>query len=208
MGYLLLFLEGLGVGLAIAAPVGPVGVLCISRTLHHGIWIGLASGLGAAVADAVYGAVAGFGVSWVAEFLLAYQDMLRVLGGGFLLILGLRILARGPAHEAMTPAWSAPRPPLAFASCFLLTLTNPMTILAFVAVFAGLGLIEATTRIGTGVVLVLGVFLGSAFWWLALSGLVGLLRGRMTPRILIWVNRVSGAILTGFGGGMLLATLP
>ncbi len=207
MGYLLLFVEGLGVGLAIAAPVGPVGVLCISRTLRHGLWIGLASGLGAAVADGVYGAVAGFGVSWVAEFLLTYQDTLRVMGGAFLLILGLRILIRGPAHEAGHPAWSEPRPALAFASCFLLTLTNPMTILAFVAVFAGLGLVEATTHIGTGVVLVLGVFLGSAFWWLALSGLVALLRGRVTPNILIWVNRVSGAILTGFGGGMLLAAV-
>ena len=207
MGYLLLFLEGLGVGLAIAAPVGPVGVLCISRTLRHGLWIGLASGLGAAVADAVYGAVAGFGVSWVAEFLLAYQDTLRVLGGTFLLILGLRILVRGPATEAGQPAWSEPRPALAFASCFLLTLTNPMTILAFVAVFAGLGLVEATTHIGTGAILVLGVFLGSAFWWLALSGLVALLRGRVTPNILIWVNRASGAILTGFGGDMLLAFL-
>ncbi len=207
MGYLLLFLQGLGVGLAIAAPVGPVGVLCISRTLRHGLWIGLASGLGAAAADGAYGAVAGFGVSWVAEFLLGYQDTLRVLGGAFLLILGLRILVRGPAQEAGQPAWSEPRPTLAFASCFFLTLTNPMTILAFVAVFAGLGLVEATTRIGTGVVLVLGVFLGSAFWWLALSGLVALLRGRMTPRILVWVNRASGAILTGFGGGMLLALL-
>ncbi len=207
MAYLLLFLQGLGVGLAIAAPVGPVGVLCISRTLRHGLWIGLASGLGAAVADGVYGAIAGFGVSWVAEFLIANQDPLRLLGGAFLLLLGLRILARGPAPEAGQPAWSEPRPALAFASCFLLTLTNPMTILAFVAVFAGFGLVEATTRIGTGVVLVLGVFLGSAAWWLALSGLVALLRGRMTPRILIWVNRVSGAILTGFGGGMLLAFL-
>ncbi len=117
-------------------------------------------------------------------------------------------MVRGPAQEAGQPTWSAPRPLLAFTSCFLLTLTNPITILAFVAVFAGLGLVEATTSIAAGAVLVLGVFLGSAFWWLALSGLVGLLRGRMTPRILIWVNRVSGAILTGFGGGMLLATLP
>lgn len=205
MGYLFLFLEGVGVGLAIAAPVGPVGVLCISRTLRHGIGIGLASGLGAAVADGVYGAVAGFGVSWVAELLIEYQDLLRILGGVFLLALGARILARGPAHEASHSERSDSRPGLAFASCFLLTLTNPITILAFVAVFAGLGLVEATTSLATGAILVLGVFLGSAFWWLALSGLVGLLRGRVTPRILVWVNRISGAILTGFGGGALLA---
>ena len=207
MGYLFLFLQGVGVGLAIAAPVGPVGVLCVNRTLRHGIGIGLASGLGAAVADAAYGAVAGFGVSRVAEFLLGHQDTLRVLGGAFLLILGLRILIRGPAHEAGQPAWSAPRPVLAFTSCFLLTLTNPITILAFVAVFAGLGMVESTTSIAAGAVLVLGVFLGSAFWWLALSGLVALLRGRVTPRILVWVNRISGAILTGFGVGALLVVL-
>ena len=151
--------------------------------------------------------MAGFGVSWVAEFLLGHQDTLRVLGGGFLLILGLRIFIRGPAQEAGQPTWSAPRPLLAFTSCFLLTLTNPITILAFVAVFAGLGLVEATTSIAAGAVLVLGVFLGSAFWWLALSGLVALLRGRVTPRILVWVNRISGAILTGFGLGALLVVL-
>jgi threonine/homoserine/homoserine lactone efflux protein len=205
MGYLLLFLEGIAVGLAIAAPVGPVGVLCISRTLRHGTWVGLASGLGAAVADGAYGAIAGFGVSSVAEFLLDYQDPLRAFGGAFLLILGVRILARGPAHEAKQPVWGEPRILGAFTSCFLLTLTNPITILAFLAIFAGLGLVEATTSIGTGAILVLGVFLGSAVWWLALSGLVGRLRGRVTPRILVWVNRISGAILTGFGGGALLA---
>lgn len=204
MGYLFLFLEGTAVGLAIAAPVGPVGVLCVSRTLRHGAWIGLASGLGAAVADAVYGAVAGFGVSSVSVFLLDYQDVLRGLGGAFLLILGMRILARGPAHEARQPIWGEPRIFGAFASCFLLTLTNPMTIVAFVAIFAGLGLVEATTSIATGVILVLGVFFGSAFWWLALGGLVTLLRGHVTPRIMLWVNRISGAILTGFGLGALL----
>jgi threonine/homoserine/homoserine lactone efflux protein len=151
--------------------------------------------------------VAGFGVSWVAEFLLEYQDVLRVLGGLFLLALGARILTRGPAHEASHSERSDSRPALAFTSCFLLTLTNPMTILAFLAVFAGLGLVEATTHIGTGVVLVLGVLLGSAFWWLALSAVVALLRGRVTPPILVWVNRISGAILTGFGLGALLAFL-
>ncbi len=104
MGHLLLFLEGIAVGLAIAAPVGPIGALCVSRTLRHGTWIGLASGLGAACADAVYGAIAGFGVSSVAAFLVDFQDVLRLLGGTFLLVLGVRILTRGPAHEAAQPA--------------------------------------------------------------------------------------------------------
>jgi threonine/homoserine/homoserine lactone efflux protein len=207
MGYLLLFLEGIAVGLAIAAPVGPIGVLCISRTLHHGAWIGLASGLGAACADAVYGAIAGFGGSSVAGFLVDFQDMLRVFGGAFLLVLGIRILARGPAHEASQPAWGETRLAGAYASCFLLTLTNPTTILSFVAIFAGLGLVQEGGDYASAVSLVLGVFLGSALWWLALSGMVGVLRGHVTPRVLVWVNRVSGAVISGFGIGALLAVV-
>ncbi len=207
MGHLLLFLEGIAVGLAIAAPVGPIGALCVSRTLRHGVWVGLASGLGAACADAVYGAIAGFGVSSVAAFLVDFQDVLRLLGGTFLLVLGVRILARGPASEASKGAWGEARLPGAFASCFLLTLTNPTTILAFVAIFAGLGLVEETRDVTAAASLVFGVFLGSAAWWLALGGFVGMLRGRMTPRIMVWVNRVSGAVITGFGIGVLLAAV-
>ena len=207
MGHLLLFLEGIAVGLAIAAPVGPIGALCISRTLRHGTWIGLASGLGAACADAAYGAIAGFGVSSVAAFLVDFQDALRLLGGTFLLVLGIRILTREPAHEASQPAWGEARHAGAFASCFLLTLTNPTTILAFVAIFAGLGLVQEGLDYTAAASLVLGVFLGSAFWWLALSAMVGLLRGRVTPAILVWVNRGSGAVITGFGIGVLLAAV-
>ncbi len=205
MGHFLIFLEGVAVGLAIAAPVGPIGALCVSRTLRHGIWVGLASGLGAACADAFYGAVAGFGVSSVAVFLLDVQDTLRLLGGAFLLVLGAHILARGPAPEASKGTLGEARLPGAFVSCFLLTLTNPTTILAFVAIFAGLGLVEETRDVTAAASLVFGVFLGSAAWWLALGGFVGLLRARVTPRVMVWVNRVSGAIITGFGAGALLA---
>ena len=207
MGHLLLFLEGIAVGLAIAAPVGPIGALCVNRTLHHGAWIGLASGLGAACADAVYGAIAGFGVSSVAAFLVDFQGLLRLFGGAFLLVLGIRILTRGPAHEAAQPAWSEAHPAGALASCFLLTLTNPTTILSFVAIFAGLGLVQEGRDYAAAASLVFGVFLGSAFWWLALSAMVSLLRGRVTPAILVWVNRVSGAVITGFGIGVLLAAV-
>ena len=207
MGHLLLFLEGIAVGLAIAMPVGPIGALCINRTLRHGTWIGLASGLGAACADAVYGAIAGFGVSSVAAFLVDFQDALRLLGGTFLLVLGVRILTREPAPEARQPAWGEARHAGAFASCFLLTLTNPTTILSFVAIFAGLGLVQEGLSYTGAASLVLGVFLGSALWWLALSAMVGLLRGRVTPAILVWVNRGSGAVITGFGIGVLLAAV-
>lgn len=202
-----MLLQGVAVGLAIAAPVGPIGALCVSRTLRYGVWVGLASGLGAACADAVYGAIAGFGVSSVAVFLLDVQDVLRVLGGAFLLVLGAGILARGPSPESSKGALGEARLPGAFASCFLLTLTNPTTILAFVAIFAGLGLVEETRDVIAAASLVFGVFIGSAAWWLALGGFVGLLRGRVTPQVMVWVNRASGAVMAGFGAGALLAVM-
>lgn len=196
-----LFLKGVAIGLAIAAPVGPVGVLCVHRTLVQGAVVGLVSGLGAATADAVYGAVAGLGLTGVANFLLDYQTHLRLLGGAFLLVLGLRVLRRPPAAAAAADAEGGLLH--AFASCFALTLTNPATILAFVAIFAGIGLLGEGGGYGAVASLVAGVFLGSALWWLALSGLVTVLRGHVTPRLMAWVNRVSGAILVGFGAGVI-----
>ncbi|MFQ5773983.1 MAG: LysE/ArgO family amino acid transporter [Kiloniellaceae bacterium] len=199
MHQLLIFLKGVAVGLAIAAPVGPVGILCIRRTLHQGAPVGLASGLGAACADALYGAVAGFGLTSVASFLLAFQGTLRLLGGAFLAVLGVRILARPAAGDEPAAAPAQARLAGAFGSCFLLTLTNPATILSFVAVFAGLGLVEHLAGYAAALSLVAGVFAGSALWWFALSGAVGLLRGRMSAPSLRWVNRIAGAVILGFG---------
>lgn len=194
-----LFGKGVAIGFAIAAPVGPVGVLCIRRTLHFGRWVGLFSGLGAASADAAYGAVAGFGVSSVAAFLLEFEDWLRVLGGLFLLGLGARILTRAPAGQAAPPTPVQPRLIGAFTSCFLLTLTNPATILSFVAIFAGLGLVGLAGDYVAAAALVAGVFIGSAVWWLALSASVGLLHGRMNAATLPWINRISGSVILAFG---------
>ncbi len=196
-----LLVRGLVIGFSIAAPVGPIGLLCIRRTLTDGRGAGLASGLGAATADAVYGAVAGFGLSAVSSFLLAQRAWLRLIGGALLCCLGLRIFLAKPASQAA----SARRGGLggAFGSTLLLTLANPTTILSFVAVFAGLGVADRGGDYAAAGTLVLGVFTGSALWWLLLSGGVGLLRERITPRALRWVNRLSGAIITGFGLGAL-----
>jgi threonine/homoserine/homoserine lactone efflux protein len=196
---LALFGKGVAIGFAIAAPVGPVGVLCIRRTLHFGRWVGLFSGLGAASADATYGAIAGFGVSSVSAFLLEFEDWLRVFGGLFLLGLGAHILMRAPAGQAAAPAPVQSRLAGAFTSCFLLTLTNPATIMSFVAIFAGLGLVEMGRDYGAAVALVAGVFVGSAVWWLALSASVGLLHGRMNTATLPWINRISGTVILAFG---------
>ena len=192
-----LLLKGLLIGFSIAAPVGPIGVLCIRRTLAQGHAAGLASGLGAATADAVYACIAGFGLTLISGLLISQQSWLKLLGGAFLCYLGIRTLLAQPAERAASAAGMGLAG--AYTSTFFLTLTNPTTILSFVAVFAGLGLASMGGDYAAAVVLVLGVFVGSALWWLLLSGGVGLLRARFDTRAMRWVNRISGAVITAFG---------
>ena len=192
-----LIFRGFLLGFAIAAPVGPIGLLCIQRTLSQGLWVGLASGLGAATADAFYGAVAAFGLTLVSGFLIEQQFWLALVGGLFLCYLGVRTLLSAPAERAA--AGEARSIGATYASTFLLTITNPMTILAFVAIFAGAGLATSGGDVGAAVWMVLGVFGGSAAWWLLLSGGVSLLRTHISGGVLLWVNRAAGAILVLFG---------
>ena len=191
------FARGLAIGFAIAAPVGAIGLLCIRRTLAHGRLTGFVSGLGAATADALYGAVAALGLTAISATLVAHQHVVRIVGGLFLIYLGARTTLAQPAIEA--EAASARGLAAAFGSTLAVTLTYPTTILSFVAVFAGLGLGTTTGDRASAALMVCGVFLGSAVWWLLLSGAVGLFRQALTPRRLQWVNRLSGAMLIGFG---------
>jgi threonine/homoserine/homoserine lactone efflux protein len=189
--------KGFIIGFSIAAPVGPIGVLCIRRTLASGRVIGLLSGLGAATADAIYGSIAAFGLSFISNFLVQQQILLRLVGGLFLCILGFRTMLSKPARidiQANPASWLS-----AYGSTFFLTLTNPLTILSFAAIFAGLGLLGAKNTYGTPAIMVLGVFLGSACWWFILSGVTSLIKSRLNTTSLIWVNRISGAIILGFG---------
>ena len=160
-------LRGLAIGFSIAAPVGPIGVLCIRRTLAEGRVSGLVSGLGAATADAIYGCIAGFGLTFIANILISQQVWLRLIGGLFLCYLGVKTLLAKPAHQATSAKGNGLVG--AYASTFFLTLTNPMTILSFVAIFAGLGLASTGGNYASAGVLVFGVFIGSALWWLILE---------------------------------------
>jgi threonine/homoserine/homoserine lactone efflux protein len=189
-------LKGLVIGFSIAAPVGPIGVLCIRRSLADGPRVGLATGLGAATADALYGAVAAFGLTVVSNALVARRLWLAILGGVFLCYLGVRTFLSAPREDAVEGPLHGIAS--AYGSTLLLTLTNPMTILSFVAIFAGLGL-SGSPDSRSAVALVAGVFLGSALWWLTLSTGVALVRSRMSPTWMRSVNRVSGAIIMSFG---------
>ena len=188
-----LYIRGLVIGFSIAAPVGPIGVLCIRRTLADGRAAGFASGLGAATADAVYGCIAAFGLTAVSGILVGQQSWFRLIGGVFLCYLGVRTLLARPAERAASSQGGGLLQ--AYASTFLLTLTNPMTILSFAAVFAALGVGNGDGSYLSAAAVVAGVFTGSALWWLLLSGGAGTLRSRLDPAKLLWVNRFSGIII-------------
>jgi len=194
LGFLI---SGFIIGFSIAAPVGPIGVLCMRRTLAEGRLHGLVSGLGAATADAMYGCVAAFGLTFISDTLIQQQLWLRLFGGVFLCLLGAKTLLAKPSEKS--PSEKRTGILGAYGSTFFLTLTNPMTILSFAAIFAGIGLGSAVADYGSAALLVFSVFAGSALWWLVLSGTVGLLRKKVTSSVLKWINRVSGAIITGFG---------
>ena len=200
------FLRGLIIGLSIAAPVGPIGVLCIRRTLADGRAIGFASGLGAATADALYGAVAAFGLSLVTNVLVEQRLWLQAVGGLFLCYLGWRTWTAMPRPVSGAVA-GAGGLVAAWASTFALTLTNPTTILSFAAIFAGLGLGRAVGSYRAASTMVLGVFLGSALWWLFLSVSVGLARSSLTADRLRWINRTSGGVIGAFGVVALVSML-
>ena len=190
-------LKGIILGFSIAAPVGPIGILCIRRTLQFGRFSGLCSGLGDAAADVIYAVVAAFGLTFISNMLMAGQFWLRLIGGLFLLYLGWKTFfakvndrTKEVAHTSLAGD---------FTSTFFLTITNPMTILSFLAVFAGLGLSSMNSTYLEASSLVFGVFLGSAAWWLILSEGVTLFRKKVSEKVMKWINHFAGALIIGFG---------
>jgi threonine/homoserine/homoserine lactone efflux protein len=203
----LILLKGMLVGFLIAAPVGPINVLCVRRTLVHGRLAGIVSGLGAAVADTFYGAIAAFGLAFVTSLLLHERFWIGLVGAILLVVLGVRTLLAGP------PTVAAGKDPSSllgdFTSTLFLTLTNPITILSFLFIFATLGIDSGDGVTFDDSLLILGVFLGSLAWWLMLTGLVGMFHGRFNEHGLLWANRVAGVLILAFAGAVLwdLSTL-
>ncbi len=191
-----LFLKAVLIGLSIAAPVGPIGLLCIQRTLAHGARIGFVSGLGAAAADGVYGAIGAFGLIAITQFFVRLATPLAICGALFLSWMGVQMLRSAPADKAPA-APDALQTGRAFATVFALTLTNPMTILSFVAVFASIGGTVAAAP-GTAGIMLLGILSGSALWWLMLTLGVSVVRRKIDQRVMRTINRVAGLFLLGF----------
>ncbi|AOE85666.1 LysE family translocator [Pseudomonas sp. TCU-HL1] len=202
---ILLFLKSFLIGLSIAAPVGPIGLLCIQRTLSHGARIGFISGLGAATADACYGALGAFGIGAITRAFVALATPLALAGALFLAWMGLKMLRATPPERAASvgdPVLALP----AFASVFLLTLSNPLTILSFVAIFATLSGGEPLSGADGGL-MVLGVFCGSALWWLTLCLAVSRVRHRLGVRAMQWIDRGAGVCLLGFAAWQLVRVI-
>ena len=198
------YFRGIFVGAAIALPVGPVNLLTIRRTLAHGHACGLATGIGAALADTAYSAIAAFGLTLISSFLLSQQLWLRLGGGLFLVVMGVRAFY---SHPSLDPASGAP-PSLAraAASSFLVTISNPITLLAFGAVFGAVGVIHPDLGELDAGLLVAGLFTGSMLWWLTLTAVVGHVRTRTSPRLLGRLAQASGLLIAIFGLAV-LATL-
>ena len=190
------FMMGFFLGVSIAAPVGPIGLLCISNTLRGGVGLGLASGLGAAGADALYAGIGALGLTLLADLLAAYSVWLHFLGGVFLLYLSWRIFSASPVQSRLEQnndsLWRT------FAATFFLTLTNPLTIFSFSAVFAGSGLATAGES-AAAVEIVLGVFFGSICWWLLLTAAVSFMRHGLGTNALKTLQHGAGLSIAGFG---------
>jgi threonine/homoserine/homoserine lactone efflux protein len=205
------FARGFLIGLAIAAPVGPMALLCIRRTLERGWPSGFASGLGIATADGTYAGVAAFGLTAISGLLLREARWVQLAGGAAIIMLGLSTLL--PAWRGGPPEGrgGAPRPiPAglagAYLSCLALTLANPPTILSFLAVMAGFG-IGTSAGGASAAAVVLGVLAGSAAWWAVVTGAVARARARIGPRVRAWITRLAGLLLLALGAAALVAAI-
>ena len=193
---LYLFLKGIAIGVAIAAPIGPVAILCIRRTILYGRRFGIASGLGAVTADTIFGTIASFGVVAVAEPLFAHQTLLRFLGAFFLLALGVATW-RGRAETGEEPR--SGRLATAYLSALFLTITNPITIFAFTGIFAGFDVVRADMTYGQGLELMAGVLIGTLIWWIGLTLFAGLFRKQSRAEEVGLLHHLSGGLLIAFG---------
>ncbi|MBP9762171.1 LysE family transporter [Patescibacteria group bacterium] len=197
--YLPIFLKGLVIGFIVAAPVGPIGALCIRRTLQRGKKSGLMTGLGAALADSLYGCIAAFGVTTVSFFLTEHRFWFRLIGSLFLVYLGIRTFRSTISLQKLPSRLEDLVGDV--ASSFVLMLANPIAILVFGAIFTEFGLDNLRLNEQSGVLMVIGIFLGSMVWWLTLCTIVERLQAHITPRTLRIVNIIAGSVIIAFAAG-------
>ena len=191
-------IKGIVVGIAVSAPLGPLGILTIQRTINKGFFSGFFSGFGAAFADIIYAAIAGFGVSIIAVFLETYQLPIRLLGGLLIAALGVKIFYANPIKQIRKQRAQKTNFFSDFVSSFFITITNPLTVIFFGAVFAGLGLEEDSSGSAVTYTLI-GIFAGASIWWLSLTLIINIFRKKIRLRNLWWINKITGSLIVIFG---------
>jgi threonine/homoserine/homoserine lactone efflux protein len=201
-----LLLEGMIIGFIVAVPVGPLGLLCINRALSLGPLLGLFSGLGVASADALAAGIAALGISLVSTFLSDHQIVIRFVGGLFLCYLGFKIYRTTPSRQP--PPANVNGHFGAYATTFLLTFSNPVTIVSFLAIYAGWGVESLSGHYFAAAILALGVLIGSALWWIALFVGLTVFHHKFSLEVVGLIHRVSGALIAGFGFIVLLSLSP
>lgn len=201
-----LFIQGMIVGLTLAVPVGPISLVCIHRTVAGGRLHGIFSGLGVATSDSFYAAVAFLGLTAVSGLIIGHQAAFRLVAGIALVLVGIQVFRSVPAavRESAKDPESYIRD---YLSLLAIAAANPLTIIFFITILPGFGIVAHGTTIIAAVPFVAGVFLGSAVWWIILCGSLGSVRSRLSVDNLRWINRISGILITCFGAGMLFLLL-
>jgi threonine/homoserine/homoserine lactone efflux protein len=197
--------QGFLLGFVVSMPIGPIGLLCIQRSLSHGWLRGMSAGFGATAADLIYACLLGFGITFINDFLTEWAAWLRLPAAALLLFLGYRAF-RSPAVEGDAASAGTSARATA-AATFSLMISNPLTLVGFTAVFAALGGATRITGTVSAVVLIAGVALGCLLWWSLLAGAAALLRKRFRPAALVWINRITGVGLAAFGLWLLVKSI-
>lgn len=194
-----LLLKGFIIGFSASVSIGPIGVLVIQRTLNKGRLAGFISGMGAAVADTIYAIIAGFSLTYIISFLQEKHVLFQLFGGLVLLALGLKIFYTNPVLQLRRQRRKKSRLIEDFFSMFFLTFTNPLVVFIFVAIFAGLGILNEESGYLQTIIIVLGVFLGASVWWFSLSSLLSRFKSKFRLKSLWWLNKISGLLIFAFG---------
>jgi threonine/homoserine/homoserine lactone efflux protein len=192
-----IFFQGVIIGILVSIPMGPIGVLCVQRTLHQGRKIGFVSGLGAASADSFFATIAGFGLTFISDFFTNNQFIITLLGATVLVILGVRLFITNTIAQVRKYKTKKTNMFSDFISVFFLTLSNPITIIFFGLVFTGLGIVKNDTQ--SLIFLIIGIFTGAILWWFILSSLVNLFRQYFKIRIIFYINKFAGVLIVLFG---------
>jgi threonine/homoserine/homoserine lactone efflux protein len=194
-----ILIKGIVLGFLTSIPLGPIGMICIQRTLGKGRWSGFVSGLGAATADTFLAVIAGLGLSFVIDFITGHIVYLKIFGGLVLIFLGIRVFLKDPVKQVREKKLNKNSHHTDYLSVLALTLTNPIAIFLFIALFTGLNLLNGSRHNFSHYLVFAGIFIGASLWWFTLTSLVNIYRDKFRLKSLWWLNKITGGLIGIFG---------